>query len=170
MTMNMGTTFLNASWSKNGHPSSTGGYEVDSNSTNQKGFSIMELLIAMSMMAVITIAVMSLVKSSMMISTTTYELTEAQENLRIAHEYITRDLMNAGDGLKSIQSIPVNKAFVQNYLTLNPVLPRQADGVTPDTTATVINLGILTTDNNVPDLTWVALPGASPSPTPVKVK
>jgi len=113
---------------------------------------------------------MSLVKSSMMISTTTYELTDAQENLRIAQEYINRDLLNSGDGLKSVTYIPVNKTFVQNYLALSPILLRQADGVTPDTTATVINLGILTTDNNVPDPTWVRLPSASPSPTPVKVK
>src|SRR6266850_1583039 len=114
------------------------------------------MLIAITVMLVITIAIISLMRSSMQVATATYELTEAQESFRTAQEYISRDLMNAGDGLKSVTYIPVTTNFVTNYLTLTPV---------PDGTmaAGVTNLGILTTDNNVPGGT-VAIP---PTPLPV---
>jgi hypothetical protein len=99
----------------------------------------------------------------MTVATTAYEMTDAQESLRAAQEWINRDLMNAGDGLKSMTYIPVNTTFVQNYLTLTPI----ADATMP-TGAT--NLGILTTDNNVPAGTTVPaapLPSPAPSPTPI---
>jgi hypothetical protein len=107
-------------------------------------------------MLIITSSIVSLLKSSMQLATATYELTDAQESFRTAQEYISRDLMNAGDGLKSVTYIPVKTTFVTNYLTLTPV---------PDATmaAGVTNLGILTTDNNVPGAT-VALP---PNPLPI---
>ena len=56
-------------------------------------------------------AVVSLVKSSMSIATATYELTDAQESLRTAQEFISRDLMSAGDGLRSMTYIPVTTDF-----------------------------------------------------------
>jgi prepilin-type N-terminal cleavage/methylation domain-containing protein len=130
--------------------------------TNQQGFSIIELIIATAVMLIITAAVLSLVRSAISVATATYELTDAEENLRIAQEYINRDLMNAGDGLKSMTYIPVNTAFAQNYLTLTPI----ADTTMP---SGVTNLGILTTDNQVPANTSVPQPSASPTPTPVTV-
>ena len=109
---------------------------------NQQGFSLLEMLIAVTVMLVITAAVSSLMKSSMSISKATYELTDAQEALRTAQEFINRDLVSAGDGLRSMTYIPVQTTFVQKYLSLNPVPdPAMPSGVT--------NLGILTTDNNV---------------------
>jgi hypothetical protein len=100
--------------------------------------------------------------SSMAVATATYELTEAQENLRTAHEFISRDLTSAGDGLKTMTSIPVETTFVTNYLTLNPI----ADSAMP---AGVTNLGILTTDNDIPADTTV--PGPNPAvPTDPVVK
>jgi type II secretory pathway pseudopilin PulG len=126
-------------------------------SDNQAGFSIFETLIAITVMILVTAGVASLMRDSMMIANTTYELTDAQESLRTAHEYISRDLMNAGDGLKSISYLPVNTTFVQNYLTRTPI----TDGTMP-TLAT--NLGILTTDNNLPS-SWTT-PGPLPSPSP----
>jgi hypothetical protein len=56
--------------------------------------------------------------------------------------------MNAGDGLKSISTIRVPVAFARNYLTLTPV-------VDADMPAGTLNLGILTSDNNVPANTAV---------------
>ena len=79
----------------------------------------------------------------MSISNATYELTDAQEGLRSAQEFINRDLVSAGDGLRSMSYIPVQTSFIQKYLSLTPVPdPAMPAGVT--------NLGILTTDNDVP--------------------
>lgn len=89
----------------------------------------------------------------MKVATATYEMTDAQQNLRTAQEFINRDLMNAGDGLESISNIRVPAAFVTDYITLNPV--------TDPSTPGIINLGIFTTDNNVP--ANVAITGAVPA-------
>ena len=123
---------------------------------NQEGFSLIEMMIAVTVMVIITGAVVSLMRSSMMIATASYEMTDAQESLRTAQEYINRDLMNAGDGLKSISTIRVPQPFVNNYLTLTPI-------VDADMPVGIINLGILTTDNNIPFNTAVV--GAVPAAT-----
>jgi prepilin-type N-terminal cleavage/methylation domain-containing protein len=124
----------------------------------QRGFSLLELMIAFTVMLIVTGGIFSLVRGSMTISSATYELTDAQENLRIAQEYINRDLTNAGDGLKSVSKIRLPETFVTNYITLNPVIDA-ADNMP----AGIINLGILTSDNNVPASTTVT--GASPATT-----
>lgn len=122
---------------------------------NQQGFSIVEMVIASTVMLIITASVFSLVKSSLTVTTANYELTDAQQSLRTAQEFINRDLMNAGDGLKSMTYIPVKTSFVQNYLSLNPI----ADASMP---TGVTNLGILTTDNDVPAGTVVPTVPATP--------
>jgi prepilin-type N-terminal cleavage/methylation domain-containing protein len=120
---------------------------------NEKGFSLIEALVAMTVMLIIVGAVFSLMRDSMKVATVAYEMTDAQQNLRTAHEFIARDLMNAGDGLESISNIRVPSAFVTSYITLNPV--------TDPSTPGIINLGIFTTDNNVPANT--AITGAVPA-------
>jgi type II secretory pathway pseudopilin PulG len=120
---------------------------------NQEGFSIIESLVAMTVMLIVVGAVFSLMRDSMKVATVTYEMTDAQQNLRTAHEFISRDLMNAGDGLESISNIRVPQGFVTSYVTLNPV--------TDPSTPGIINLGIFTTDNNVPANT--AITGAVPA-------
>ena len=132
----------------------------------QEGFSIIEMLIAVTVMLIVTTAIVSLLRSSLSVAHVTYELTEAAESVRTAQEYINRDLMNAGDGLKSMTYIPVNTAFVQNYLTAAPI----ADATMP---ALATNLGILTTDNNVgagktvPTLPLPATPAVPGIPIPL---
>ena len=122
---------------------------------NQRGFTLIESMVAMTVMLIIVGAVFSLMRDSMKVATVTYEMTDAQQNLRTAHEFIGRDLMNAGDGLESISNIRVPSAFVTSYVTLNPV--------TDPSTPGIINLGIFTTDNNVPANT--AITGAVPAAT-----
>jgi Tfp pilus assembly protein PilW len=119
----------------------------------QRGFSIMEVIIAMTVMMIVIGAIFALVRDSMRVAMTTYEMTDAQQNMRTAQEFINRDLMNAGDGLESISNIRVPQAFVTSYITLNPV--------TDPSTPGIINLGIFTTDNNVPANT--AITGAVPA-------
>jgi prepilin-type N-terminal cleavage/methylation domain-containing protein len=123
---------------------------------NQQGFSLIEMMIAIGVMVIITSGVVTLMKSSMNISTANYELTDAQQNLRTAQEYINRDLMNAGDGLKGMSEIRVPTGFVTSYLTLTAL----DDAALPTGSK---SLPILTSDNQVPAGTTV--PGANPSTT-----
>lgn len=120
---------------------------------NQEGFSVIEMIVALTVMLIVVGAVFSLMRDSMKVAMTTYEMTDAQQNLRTAHEYINRDLMNAGDGLESISNIIAPSAFVTSYVTLNPV--------TNPSTPGIINLGIFTTDNNLPANT--AVTGSNPA-------
>lgn len=124
---------------------------------NQAGFSLIEMMIAMVVMLIVAGAVVSLMKSSLSVSTASYEVTDAQESLRTAQEYINRDLMNAGDGLKSMTYFPVTSAFVTNYLTRTPV----PDSAMP---SGVTNLGIITSDNDVPPSYSVPAPSPAMSP------
>lgn len=122
---------------------------------NQQGFSIVELMVVIAVMMIITGAVFALLRDSLKISTTNMEMTDAQETLRVAHEYINRDLLNAGDGLNSINNIRVQQTFATNYLTLNPI--------TDPSTPGILNLGILVSDNNVTANTAVL--GTNPAVT-----
>lgn len=126
------------------------------NIQNQDGFSVIEMVLALGVMIIVTAGVVSLMKSSMNISTANYELTDAQQSLRTAQEYINRDLMNAGDGLKTLSVIRLPQTFVTNYLTLSPIIDT-------DMPSGTINFGILTSDNQVPAGTAVL--NTSPSTT-----
>jgi len=123
---------------------------------NQAGFSLIEMMIAITVMVIISSAVVTLMKGSMIITTANYELTDAQQNLRTSQEFINRDLMNAGDGLKTVNKIYVPSAFVTSYITLTPIFDA-------DMPVNVRNLGILTSDNQVPAGTAVV--GAAPATT-----
>src|SRR5678816_1930037 len=78
-----------------------------STKNNQLGFSIAELVVAMAVMGVITGAIFALMRDSLKVGTTTYEMTDAQQSLRNSQEYVNRDLINVGDGLNSITRILV---------------------------------------------------------------
>jgi prepilin-type N-terminal cleavage/methylation domain-containing protein len=125
---------------------------------NEQGFTVIEMVVAVTVMLIVTASVFSLMKSSLSITTANYELTDAQQSLRTAQEFINRDLMNAGDGLKSMTYIPVKTTFVRNYLAINPI----ANAAMP---AGITNLGILTTDNDVPAGTVVPTVAATPPVT-----
>ncbi len=113
---------------------------LSSENRHQAGFTIFEMIVAISLMLVVSGVVFSLMKDSMKVAFTTYEMADAQQGLRTAHEYINRDLMNSGDGLNSINNIRIARNFVTNYLTLSPIDDPSAPGVA--------NLGILTSDND----------------------
>lgn len=116
---------------------------------DQSGFSLLELMIVLTVMLILTASVFSLVKSSTMISVTTYEMTEAQESLRTAQEYINRDLLVAGDGLRGMNNICLRTNFVTTFLTKNAT--STACG------ANMVNLPLIQSDNDVPASTPVAL-------------
>lgn len=122
---------------------------------NQSGFSLMELLVVIAVMAVVTGAVVAMMKDGVKVSNTTYEVTETQEGLRTAHEFLNRDLTETGDGLKNISPILVPQTFLTSYLTKNAFVNPVSAGV--------VNLGLVTSDNDVPAGTVVT--GTSPSVT-----
>ncbi|MGB8510979.1 MAG: type II secretion system protein [Pyrinomonadaceae bacterium] len=121
--------------------------------SNQRGFSLLEMVFVMGIMLVVTTAVLSMLRDTLKFSNVTYEMSDSQQNLRTAHESINRDIMSAGDGLLGLNNIKVSKLFVNNYLTTTPV----ADPVI----TTISPLTIVTSDNNVASGT--AIPGIAPS-------
>lgn len=113
----------------------------------QAGFSLVEMMVSMGIMLIVTASVLTLTKDAFRISFTAYELTDAQESVRTAHEYISRDLLTAGDGMKNINNICLRENFVSNYLTKNPANNPCGGGL--------VNLPIIHSDNNVPTGTTV---------------
>jgi prepilin-type N-terminal cleavage/methylation domain-containing protein len=128
---------------------------------SEQGFSLLEVLVAMFVMLIVTGAIFALMRDSMKTSTAALELSDGQQSVRTAQEYINRDLINVGDGLNSISNIRVPVNFVTNYLTLNPV----PDPSTPG----FVNLALLTSDNNVLPNTPVlgTLPAVNVRSTPL---
>ncbi|HSS20259.1 MAG TPA: prepilin-type N-terminal cleavage/methylation domain-containing protein [Pyrinomonadaceae bacterium] len=127
------------------------------NNSSQDGFSLIETMIAIVVLMIVTGAIFGLLRDSMKTSQATLELSDAQQTLRIAQEYVNRDLVNTGDGLNSINNIRVPQNFVTNYLTTSPI--------TDPSTPGFIQLGLVVSDNNVPANT--AVPGA-PAGTKVR--
>lgn len=106
------------------------------------------MLLVVTIMAIIMGAVFQSLKGSFKISMTSHELSDAQQGVRAAHEYINRDLIVAGDGLNGINNIRLPTTFVETYLTQSPVInPSEPD---------YVNLSIITSDDNVPGTTNVA--------------
>lgn len=114
---------------------------------NQSGFSLLEMMVTLTVMLVVMGSVMSLFRDSLKMSITATELSEAQESLRTAQEYINRDLLTAGDGLKDITNVCVPVGFVSNYLTKNPNNNPCGNGL--------VNLPLMQSDDNVPAGTTV---------------
>ena len=121
------------------------------NRKRQDGFSMMELLVSLVTMTVVVGASLALIGSSIKFAHSTYNMTDAEQGLRTAHEMINRDLVTAGDGMKGIGKITTPIAFVQNYLTRTPVL-NGSDMTHGD-------VGLVTSDDNIP--ANIAVPQAS---------
>ena len=104
-------------------------------------------------------SVFSLLKSSMIVSTANYQLTDANQGLRNAQEFLNRDLLVTGDGVKGTPNIWLPTAFVTKYITVRP-----ASELDP-TNIGYVNIGSVISDNNLPAGTEVF---DSPEPTYVK--
>lgn len=121
----------------------------------QEGFSLLELMVAMVVMLIVMGAIFSQSASVLQASNTTYEMTDAQQNLRTAQEFINRDLVSTGDGLRGVNNIRLPLGFVQNYITTQPVI-NPAD-------PNFITLPIVTSNDDVAGTTVVT--GAVPAAT-----
>src|SRR5436190_18546956 len=118
----------------------------------QAGYSMAELLIALGCMMVIGAASLALIGKSIKFANSTYNVTDAEQSLRNAHEIINRDLTSAGDGLRGIGTITAPVAFVSSYMTSTPVTCNDANFPC---------IGIVTSDDSIPAGT--AIPQASPA-------
>lgn len=123
----------------------------------QAGFSLMELMVVVCLLMIVLGSVLLLLKDSIKLTAVTYQMTDAQESLRTAQEYINRDLLTAGDGLRSINNICLSSNFVNNYLTKNNTGSACGTGL--------VNLPLIQSDNDLPATTTVT--GTNPS---VKVR
>ncbi|HEV7890791.1 MAG TPA: prepilin-type N-terminal cleavage/methylation domain-containing protein [Pyrinomonadaceae bacterium] len=115
-------------------------------SPREAGFSLVELMIAMGVMIALTAVVMTYTTDSIRIATATNEMTEAQQSLRAAQDFIARDLVAVGDGMEDIKAPRLTKAFLNNHLTKAPAT---------DTNNTLGVLGVVTSDDQVPAGTTV---------------
>jgi type II secretory pathway pseudopilin PulG len=118
----------------------------------EQGFSLLEVLVAVTVMIVVTGAIFTLLSDSVKSSKVSIEMSDSQQSSRTGQEFINRDLLNTGDGLESISDILVPQAFVANYLTHYPITDPSMLGT--------IKLGLITSDDNVPANTLV--PGTAP--------
>jgi prepilin-type N-terminal cleavage/methylation domain-containing protein len=111
---------------------------------NQKGFSMMELIVVMAITLIVLSAVFSLMRSAITTANANFEMTTATQGMRNAQEYITRDVLVAGDGLKGIANIWLPTDFVTKNLTA------RAAAVIDPSNQGFINAGMVISDNNVP--------------------
>jgi prepilin-type N-terminal cleavage/methylation domain-containing protein len=117
---------------------------------NQKGFSMMELIVVVAITLVILTAVFSLMRGAIITANANYEMTTATQGFRNSQEYLTRDILVAGDGLKGLANIWLPTNFVTQNLTA-----RSAAVIDP-TNKGFVNLGMVVSDNNVPNGTPIS--------------
>jgi prepilin-type N-terminal cleavage/methylation domain-containing protein len=117
--------------------------------SSQKGFSMIELIVVMVLTLIILGAVFSLMRSAITTANANYEMTTATQGLRNAEEYITRDILVAGDGMKGLANVWLPTNFVAGNLTA-----RTANQIDP-TNQGYINIGMMISDDNVPNNTAV---------------
>lgn len=128
-----------------------------SNKNSQSGFSLIELLVVLVVMLVVLGAVFSLMGGTIRTANTNYEMTSAAQSLRNAQEFITRDSLIVGDGLKGVSNVWLPTAFVTNYLTA-----RKSADVDPDDKG-FVSVGAIVSDDEV--AASVSVPETVPATT-----
>jgi len=111
---------------------------------------MMELIIVMVITLVILAAVFSLMRSAITTANANFEMTTAAQGLRNAQEYITRDILVGGDGLRGLANVWLPTGFVTKNLTA-----RSASAVDP-TNQGYLNIGMIISDYNVPNGTPIS--------------
>jgi prepilin-type N-terminal cleavage/methylation domain-containing protein len=127
------------------------------NDHNQGGFSMVELVVVMVITTIILSSVFMLMRGAIQSANANYEMTTAAQSMRNAQEYITRDLLAAGDGLKGTTNIWLSTQFVTRYLTT-----RAASEVDPSNRG-FTNVGSVIADNDV--AAGVAVQDSNPATT-----
>lgn len=121
---------------------------------NQAGFSMMELIVVMVLTLIIFSAAFTLMRGTITTANANYEMTAAQQGLRNSQEFIARDILTVGDGVKGIGLIWLPTKFVNDYLTV-----RSKNILDPANTG-YTSIGSILSDDNIPASTNVL--GTSP--------
>lgn len=124
---------------------------------NNAGFSLIELIVTIVLTLIITAAVFTLLRGTVTTANNNYEMTSAQQGLRISQEFLGRDILTVGDGVKGVGLIWVPTRFVTDYLTV-----RTASTIDPSNTG-YVSIGAVVSDNNVP--AGRNVPNANPATT-----
>lgn len=81
-------------------------------STNERGFSLVELMIALVLNSILIAGVVSIFSSNKKTYNTSDALGEVQETIRIAYDYMAREVRMAGSGFSCLSSV----SSVENML------------------------------------------------------
>lgn len=123
----------------------------------EAGFSLLELIIVMVLTLIIMGAAFMLLRGTITTANSNYEMTGAQQGLRISQEYLARDILTVGDGIKGIGLIWLPTRFVTDYLSA-----RTASSIDP-TNSGYVSIGAILSDDNVP--AGKIVPGINPATT-----
>jgi type II secretory pathway pseudopilin PulG len=123
----------------------------------EAGFSLLELIIVMVLTLIIMASVFMLLRGTITTANNNYEMTGAQQGLRTSQEYLARDILTVGDGIKGIGLIWLPTRFVTDYLSA-----RTAATLDP-TNSGYVSIGSVLSDDNVP--AGKIVPGAVPATT-----
>ncbi len=114
------------------------------NKCKESGFTIMELMVTLVLTLIVLSAAFALLRGSISSANTNFETTTAQQNMRNAQEFITRELLTAGDGLQGINFIWIPTSFATQMLT-----SRSTASMDPGA-AGYISPGAIISDDDVP--------------------
>ena len=117
----------------------------------------MELIIVMALTLVIMAAAFTLLRGTVTTANNNFEMTSAQQGLRISQEYLARDILTVGDGIKGIGLIWLPTRFVTDYLS-----SRTTSNLDP-TNSGYVSIGAVISDDNVP--AGKNVPGSVPATT-----
>src|ERR1700761_8797880 len=65
----------------------------------QRGFTLMELMVAMAILAVVSAAAVGALVQAQYTTNSIAQMANAQQNLRAGMHFVVRDLMQAGEGI-----------------------------------------------------------------------
>ncbi|MDH3494426.1 MAG: prepilin-type N-terminal cleavage/methylation domain-containing protein, partial [Acidobacteriota bacterium] len=116
---------------------------------SEDGFTLMELVVTMVLTVVVLTAAFALMRGAMNTANTSYEMTSAQQSVRNAQEFLARELLTAGDGLKGISTIWIPTSFATQELS-----SRSTSDMDPGATG-YCSPGLIISDDDVPTNTNV---------------
>lgn len=120
----------------------------------------MELIIVMVLTLIIMSAVFTLMQGTITTANTNFEMTAAAQNLRNAQEFISRDVLTVGDGVKSTPNIWLPTRFITGYLTNRPAVDIDPANIGYK------SIGAIISDNNLP--VGINVPGSNPATSVLK--
>ena len=111
----------------------------------------------MVVMLIVMAATFSLMRGAIITANTNFEMTTATQGLRNSQEYLTRDILTAGDGFKGIANIWLPTKFVTDYLTV------RAAAVIDPANSGYVSVGSIISDDNLP--AGIVVKDANPATT-----